>query len=500
MVHLGWLLAASLSAAAAAHSSALAALPLCAAACFCAIVAVKWHADSVSWKIKAINALANCIWPLSGLRRGRLDRAVFEALSLYTVTKRSPAPACDGSGVMRTDILVPRLSGVCDAGPVKIRLYQQKQQQQQQLMVYFHGGGFTVSHVDSADYDHLCAKFARRGYSVASVEYRLAPEHPFPAALIDAYDALLWCAGTRGHAPHASKSGGGGGGGSSSSSGIRIDGRRGIILAGDSAGGNLSAVLSQLLRDNKNPLLVSCSLPPHLQPKLAALLLIYPSVDRLNKYESDTGYERSWHLTPHTSHLTPHTSHLTPHTSHLTPHTSHLTPHTSHLTPHTSHLTQYPLQRFTMATSSRITSSAFSCKTTNPLVFQETRCPPPNDGCVAPHPVSRPFQFVSDTRVSPATAQDLSNLPPAVVMVCALDPLRDAGIAYAQRLQVRGVMGCMFSTEIWSLGCRLPRALGPLRIRPRLLHLASDAAGGAPGVRRVRAAAAAAARTMIRAV
>jgi acetyl esterase/lipase len=170
-------------------------------------------------------------------------------------------------------------------------------------MMYFHGGGFTVSHVDSVDYDQLCAKFACSGYSVASVEYRLAPEFPFPAALVDAYDALLWCAGTRGRAPHASKSGSSIS--ISRSSSFRIDGSKGIILAGDSAGGNLCAVLSQLLRDNKNPLLVSCSVPPLLQPKIAALLLIYPSVDRLNKYESDTGYESSERLIPHASHLTP---------------------------------------------------------------------------------------------------------------------------------------------------------------------------------------------------
>jgi hypothetical protein len=287
MVHLAWL-AAALAAAAAAASSGSVSAGI--ASLFCLVVACNWHHDGVCWKIKTINAIATLIWPLSGLSTGRLNRRVFEALSLYTMTKQSPARACDGMGVMRRDVLVPRLSGIHVGSRIKIRLYQHKlkQEQNQPLLVYFHGGGFTVSHVDSADYDRLCADLALRGFSVASVEYRLAPEHVFPAAIVDAYDALLWCAGTRGQAPHAASTKGHRSG--SSGGDIRIDGSHGIILAGDSAGGNLSAVMSQLLRDNKNALLSPYTPPPHLRPKIAAQLLIYPSVDRLNKLESRTGF------------------------------------------------------------------------------------------------------------------------------------------------------------------------------------------------------------------
>jgi acetyl esterase/lipase len=183
MVHTGWSIAAVAAAAAAAASrgSSIAAVVLAAVSALCALVAFRWHSDGVAWKIKVINAVASCIWPLSGLRQGKLNRKVFETLSLYKMTRRTPAPACDSRGVLRRDILVPRLSGVPvqdgNASRIQIRLYQlqKQQQQQQQLIMYLHGGGFTVSHVDSAEYDSLCAKLARRGFTVASVEYGCYP-------------------------------------------------------------------------------------------------------------------------------------------------------------------------------------------------------------------------------------------------------------------------------------------------------------------------------------
>ncbi len=183
MVHTGWIIvavAAAAAAAAASSGSNFAAVVLAAVSAFCALVAFRWHSDGVAWKIKVINAVASCIWPLSGLKQGKLNRKVFETLSLYKMTRRTPAPACDSCGVLRRDILVPRLSGVPvqdgTAGRIQIRLYQlQKQQQHQQLIMYLHGGGFTVSHVDSAEYDSLCAKLARRGFTVASVEYEYYP-------------------------------------------------------------------------------------------------------------------------------------------------------------------------------------------------------------------------------------------------------------------------------------------------------------------------------------
>jgi len=107
-------------------------------------------------------------------------------------------------------------------------------------LVYFHGGGFTVGSVDT--HDALCRMFARDAQcAVLSVDYRLAPDHRFPTAIDDAFDALRWLHDHAGE--HA------------------IDTAR-IALGGDSAGGTLATVCAVLARD--------AGLAPVLQ------LLIYP--------------------------------------------------------------------------------------------------------------------------------------------------------------------------------------------------------------------------------
>jgi len=107
-------------------------------------------------------------------------------------------------------------------------------------LVYFHGGGFTVGSV--ASHDILCRELARRaGCAVVSVDYRLAPEHRFPTAHDDAWDALQWLAGQ--------------------GASIGIDPRR-LAVGGDSAGGTLAAACAVMARDAGLP--------------LALQLLIYP--------------------------------------------------------------------------------------------------------------------------------------------------------------------------------------------------------------------------------
>jgi acetyl esterase len=116
------------------------------------------------------------------------------------------------------------------AGPIPIRVYRPAEENPP-VLVFFHGGGWVVGDLDS--FDGTAREHAvGAGAVVVSVDYRLAPEHPFPAAVEDAWAATQWVAG------HADEFGG--------------DPAR-LAVAGDSAGGNLAAVVAQLARDNGGP-------------------------------------------------------------------------------------------------------------------------------------------------------------------------------------------------------------------------------------------------------
>jgi acetyl esterase len=126
-------------------------------------------------------------------------------------------------------------------------------------LVYFHGGGWVTGSLFS--HDHLCRALTRAsGVAVASVEYRLAPEHPFPAAVDDAEAAARWVAG------HAGELG--------------LDPAR-IGVGGDSAGGTLAAAVARRARDSGGP-------------KLACQVLLYPATDadfdRPSYLENAEGY------------------------------------------------------------------------------------------------------------------------------------------------------------------------------------------------------------------
>ncbi|MEV6041724.1 alpha/beta hydrolase [Nonomuraea sp. NPDC052116] len=96
------------------------------------------------------------------------------------------------------------------------------------VIVYYHGGGWVIGALD--EFDTLGRTLAHRtGCAVVLVDYRLAPEHRYPVAARDAYDALCWAAATEPDLP--------------------------IIVAGDSAGGNLSAVVAQRSRDEDGPVI-----------------------------------------------------------------------------------------------------------------------------------------------------------------------------------------------------------------------------------------------------
>jgi acetyl esterase len=112
------------------------------------------------------------------------------------------------------------------------------------LVVYYHGGGWVIGNIEECD--HLTRKLANALHAaVVNVDYRLAPEHPYPAAADDAWTALKWASehmtGIAGSAVP-------------------------LVVMGDSAGGNLSAVVAQKARDAGGP-------------EIASQVLVYPVTD-----------------------------------------------------------------------------------------------------------------------------------------------------------------------------------------------------------------------------
>jgi acetyl esterase len=118
-------------------------------------------------------------------------------------------------------------------GEIPVRRYRPTGAGPYPTVVFYHGGGFVLGNLDS--HDLLCRHLtAASGCEVVAVDYRLAPEHPFPAAVEDAYAALEWAAD-----PEASAD--------------VLDRDGGLAVAGDSAGGNLSAVVSLMAAERDGP-------------------------------------------------------------------------------------------------------------------------------------------------------------------------------------------------------------------------------------------------------
>ena len=124
------------------------------------------------------------------------------------------------------------------------RLYRPNAQANLPLLVFFHGGGWVLGDLES--HDILCRRLALAGeINVLAIDYRLAPENKFPSAIDDAIEAVEWSF------TYASE--------------LQVDVAR-IMVGGDSAGGNLAAVVTHDRR-NKN------------KPRLARQILIYPATD-----------------------------------------------------------------------------------------------------------------------------------------------------------------------------------------------------------------------------
>ncbi len=193
------------------------------------------------------------------------------------------------------------------------------------VIVYYHGGGWVIGSIDEAD--TVARKLAERtSCAVVLAGYRLAPEHRYPVAVEDSWAALEW-------------------------TGERLDGLAGagapLFVAGDSAGGNLAAVMALRARDRGGP-------------PLAAQILIYPV--------TDADFDRPSYTDP--------------------------------------------------ANQVLLTREAMTW-------FWDH---------YAPDPARR-----AEADASPLRADDLSGLPPAVVLTAEHDVLRDEGEAYAERLREAGV-------------------------------------------------------------
>lgn len=210
-------------------------------------------------------------------------------------------------------------------GPVAARVYRDSVEPGLPAVIFFHGGGWVLCDLES--HDGLCRLLAAEtGAVVVSVDYRRAPEDPFPAGVDDAYASASWVA------DHADE--------------VGVDPVR-LAVAGDSSGANLAIAVTRLAKQRHGP-------------RIAAQLLVYPITD----HRFDTAsYEE-------------------------------------------------------FAEGHYLTRSAMRWYWGHYLTEGV-------DG--------------NDPLASPLRADDLSGLPPALVITAECDPLRDEGEAYAQRLRSAGV-------------------------------------------------------------
>jgi acetyl esterase len=189
------------------------------------------------------------------------------------------------------------------------------------VLVYYHGGGWVIGDLDT--HDVLCRELCNgASVCVASVDYRLAPEHRFPAGVDDAVAATRWVAA------HADE--------------LRVDAQR-LAVGGDSAGGNLAAVVALVTRDLR----------------IAYQLLIYPATDMRAEMPSHKSNGQGYLLTA------------------------------------------------------------------DSIAYYRG------------HYMAQAAQW-TDWRASPLLHDDLSRLPPALVLTAGFDPLRDEGAAYADALSAAG--------------------------------------------------------------
>ena len=146
------------------------------------------------------------------------------------------------------DVAIPSVTG---GAAVPARIYRPTENTDAPVVVFFHGGGMVIGSMDA--YDGVCRLIADASGAVAvNVDYRLAPEHTYPAQIDDAWSATCWVA--------------------DNATELGADPTR-VIVAGDSAGGNLAALMALRARDNG-------------RPSLALQMLLYPVVDWAGTFPS----------------------------------------------------------------------------------------------------------------------------------------------------------------------------------------------------------------------
>lgn len=200
------------------------------------------------------------------MAKGKLDPQIetllqqMEAKGVPPVTALTPMQARESRNPVFVELGGPResiahvenLNIPGAGGGIPIRVYTPNGKGPFPVLLYFHGGGWVICNLDT--HDALCRSLANGASClVVSVDYRLAPEHKFPAAIEDAYAATHWVAGN--------------------AHGINGDPGR-IAVGGDSAGGNLAAVVSLMARDKGGPALVY-------------QLLVYPATN-LSSLDTDS--------------------------------------------------------------------------------------------------------------------------------------------------------------------------------------------------------------------
>ncbi|MEY2195074.1 alpha/beta hydrolase [Neobacillus sp. BF23-41] len=211
------------------------------------------------------------------------------------------------------------------AGEMPVRIYTPDGQGPFPALVYYHGGGWVIGDLDAVEI--TCRLLANRANSVVvSVDYRLAPEHKFPAAVEDAYAAVKWLV--------------------ENGSSILVDSAR-VAVGGDSAGATLAAVVALMAKDRD-------------EPSLVYQMLIYPVTHHAYDTESYRENAEGYYLTKDSM-----------------------------------------------------------------VWFWNHYLRDEEDG-------RNPY-------ASPLLADNLSGLPPALVITAEFDPLRDEGEAYAKRLKAAGV-------------------------------------------------------------